>query len=139
MFRRRLLSTCLVAASLLVTSPVVLADDLTGASRFLCSVISVVRCDADGRETTTPEEAVIPQFVIVDLGAAAGDAGKGSAIGAASGAVVGRHRKKQAEAQSTQQAQAQGQQAQQASAQQIGTFKKAFCACLEGKKYIAKY
>ena len=73
------------------------------------------------------------------IGAAAGDAGKGAAIGAATGAVVGRRQKKKAEAQATQQAQAQGQQAQQVSAQQIESFKKAFCACLEGKKYIAKY
>jgi hypothetical protein len=73
------------------------------------------------------------------IGAAAGDAGKGAAIGAASGAVVGRRQKKKAEASATQQAQAQGQQAKQATAQQIESFKKAFCACLEGKKYIAKY
>ena len=73
------------------------------------------------------------------IGAAAGDAGKGAAIGAASGAVMGRRQKKKAESQATQQAQAQGQQVQQATAQQIEGFKKAFCACLEGKKYIAKY
>jgi len=73
------------------------------------------------------------------IGAAAGDAGTGAAVGAATGAVAGRRQKKKAEAQATQQAQAQGQQAQQASAQQIESFKKAFCACLEGKKYIAKY
>lgn len=72
------------------------------------------------------------------IGAAAGDAGAGAAIGAATGAVVGRRRKKQAEAEA-QQVQAQGQQAQQATAQQMQNFKKAFCACLEGKKYIAKY
>jgi hypothetical protein len=72
------------------------------------------------------------------IGAAAGDAGAGAAIGAATGAVVGRRKKKQAEAQA-QQVQAQGQQAQQATAQQMTNFKKAFCACLEGKKYIAKY
>jgi hypothetical protein len=73
------------------------------------------------------------------IGAAAGDAGTGAAVGAATGAVAGRRQKKKAEASATQQAQAQGQQAQQASAQQIDAFKKAFCACLEGKKYIAKY
>ncbi len=73
------------------------------------------------------------------IGAAAGDAGTGAAVGAATGAVAGRRRKKQAEAQATQQAQAQGQQSQQASAAQIENFKKAFCACMEGKKYIAKY
>lgn len=72
------------------------------------------------------------------IGAAAGDAGTGAAVGAATGAVVGRRRKKQAEAQA-QEVQAQGQQAQQATAQQMQNFKKAFCACLEGKKYIAKY
>ncbi len=73
------------------------------------------------------------------IGAAAGDAGTGAAVGAATGAVAGRRKKKQAEASATQQAQAQGQQAQQATAQQMQSFKKAFCACLEGKKYIAKY
>ncbi len=73
------------------------------------------------------------------IGAAAGDAGTGAAVGAATGAVAGRRQKKKAETQATQQAQAQGQQSQQVSAQQIEGFKKAFCACLEGKKYIAKY
>ncbi len=73
------------------------------------------------------------------IGAAAGDAGKGAAIGAATGAVVGRSRRNRAKADAEQQAQAQGQQTQAASAKQIEGFKKAFCACLEGKKYIAKY
>ena len=72
------------------------------------------------------------------IGAAAGDSGTGAAVGAVTGAVVGRGRKKQAEAQA-QQVQAQGQQAQQATAAQMDGFKKAFCACMEGKKYIAKY
>ena len=65
------------------------------------------------------------------IGAMAGDAGKGAAIGAASGAVVNRSRARRASSQAVAGAQAtQG---------QIDTFKKAFCACLEGKKYIAKY
>lgn len=72
------------------------------------------------------------------IGAVAGDAGTGAAIGAVTGAVVGRGRKRQAEAQA-QQVQAQGAQAQQATGAQMTTFKKAFCACMEGKKYIAKY
>jgi hypothetical protein len=72
------------------------------------------------------------------IGAIAGDAGTGAAVGAAVGAVGGRRKKKQAEAQA-QQVEAQGQQAHQATAQQMTNFKKAFCACLEGKKYIAKY
>jgi hypothetical protein len=72
------------------------------------------------------------------IGAVAGDAGTGAAIGAVTGAVVGRGRKRQAEAQA-QQVQAQGAQAQQATAAQMEGFKKAFCACMEAKKYIAKY
>jgi hypothetical protein len=72
------------------------------------------------------------------IGAVAGDAGTGAAVGAAVGVVAGRQKKKQAEAQS-QQIQAQGAQAQQATAAQMEGFKKAFCACMEGKKYIAKY
>ncbi len=60
---------CLIVAPLLAASPAALADDLTGASRFLCSVVSVGRCDIDGCTDDSPEGAVIPQFVIVDLGA----------------------------------------------------------------------
>jgi hypothetical protein len=72
------------------------------------------------------------------IGAVAGDAGTGAAVGATVGAVAGRRKKKQAEAQA-EQVQAQGAQAQQATAAQMTSFKKAFCACMEGKKYIAKY
>ncbi len=60
---------CLIAAPLFAGSGAALADDLTGANRFLCSVVSVGRCDIDGCTDDTPEGAVIPQFVIVDLGA----------------------------------------------------------------------
>lgn len=64
------LTVCwLIAILLLAASPALVADDLTGANRFLCSVVTVGRCDADGCETSTPDDATIPQFVIVDLGA----------------------------------------------------------------------
>jgi hypothetical protein len=67
--RKRFTFFCLIAALLLAASPLALADDLTGASRFLCSAVSVGQCDANGCETSTPDDATIPQFVIVDLGA----------------------------------------------------------------------
>ena len=66
---RTLLASGLLTASLVVTAPAARADDLTGASRFLCSVVSVGRCDVDGCTDDTPEGTLIPQFVIVDLGA----------------------------------------------------------------------
>ena len=72
------------------------------------------------------------------IGAVAGDTGTGAAVGAAVGAVAGRRKKKQADAQA-EQIQAQGAQVQQATAAQMTNFKKALCACMEGKKYIAKY
>ena len=68
------------------------------------------------------------------IGAIAGDAGKGAAIGAATGFVAGRVRKRHNDAQ----AQEYTQNVQNATAQQIDTFKKAFSACLESKKYIVK-
>ena len=66
---RTLLATGWLTVSLVVTAPAARADDLTGASRFLCSVVSVGRCDVDGCTVDTPDGALIPQFVIVDLGA----------------------------------------------------------------------
>jgi len=59
----------LIAVLLLAASPAALADDLTGASRFLCSVVTVGRCDDGGCWEDTPDGALIPQFVIIDLGA----------------------------------------------------------------------
>ena len=70
---------------------------------------------------------------------ASDDAGEGAAIGAAAGAIHGRRKAKRAGAAATQQVEAQSQQVQQATAQQIDNFKKAFTACLEGKKYMVKY
>jgi len=69
MLRKALTVCSLIVLPLLAASPVALADDLTGASRFLCSVVTVGRCDADGCTDDTPDGALIPQFVIVDLGA----------------------------------------------------------------------
>jgi hypothetical protein len=68
------------------------------------------------------------------FGAIAGDAGKGAAIGAATGFVAGRVRKRHNEAQ----AEEYTQNVQNATAAQIDSFKKAFSACLEAKKYIVK-
>jgi len=66
---RKILAAGLTTASLVVAVPAAHADDLTGASRFLCSVVSVGRCDIDGCADDTPDGALIPQFGIVDLGA----------------------------------------------------------------------
>ena len=69
------------------------------------------------------------------IGAVAGDAGKGAAIGATAGAIGGasarKQQKKQAEAQANQAN-------QQAAAGQMDSFKKAYSACMEGKKYTVK-
>jgi OmpA family protein len=70
------------------------------------------------------------------FGAIAGDAGKGAAIGAAAGAVGGRMRSRSANEQAKQQASASTAQATQ---EQMNNFKKAFSACLEGKKYTVKF
>lgn len=70
------------------------------------------------------------------FGAIGGDAGKGAAIGAAAGAVGGRMRSRSANEQAKQQASAQTAQATQ---EQMNNFKKAFSACMEGKKYTVKF
>ena len=74
----------------------------------------------------------------VAIGAVAGDAGKGAAIGATTGLLAGGHQQRKTQ----QQNQAAAQQAQQAQSQQMnahnqqmGTFKKAFGACLQGRSY----
>lgn len=66
------------------------------------------------------------------------EAGKGAAVGAAVGAVGARRKAAAGKQQATQQLDAQAQQAQQASAGQMDNFKRAFGACLEGKKYMVK-
>jgi len=70
------------------------------------------------------------------------DAGKGAAYGAAAGAIAGRRQARQAEAQAKSQAEsqatAQAQQRAAATGEQMANFRKAFGACLEGKKYTVK-
>jgi len=64
--------------------------------------------------------------------AGGGDAGHGAGAGAAAGAIAGRRAKKQAVAQAS----AQGAAANQAKVDELmGTFKKAFTACITGKGY----
>lgn len=65
------------------------------------------------------------------IGAIAGDAGKGAGVGAVAGTMAGGHRARQNQA-------AQGQQAQDAKAQQLGTYHRAYGACLEGRGYTVK-
>jgi hypothetical protein len=69
------------------------------------------------------------------VGSASGDADTGAGVGAAAGAVGGIKKKKGAQ----QKAEAQAAQQQQAAVdEQIGSFKKAYTACMEGKKYTVK-
>lgn len=69
------------------------------------------------------------------IGAIAGDTGKGAAIGAAAGGMGGAAGRKA----SKQEAEAQAKQQQQAAVnQQMDAFKKAYTACMEGKKYTVK-
>jgi hypothetical protein len=70
---------------------------------------------------------------------ASDDAGKGAAYGAAAGVVAGRHRGREAEQQAQQQVQQQSQGQAQATEAQMKAFRNGFSACLEGKKYIAKF
>jgi hypothetical protein len=47
-----------------------LADDLTGSTKFVCTSWQAARCTADGTcETTPPWKLNIPDFVRLDLGA----------------------------------------------------------------------
>jgi hypothetical protein len=68
------------------------------------------------------------------VGAVAGDAGKGAAAGAAAGTVAGgvAHR------QSRRQAAATNQQAQANTSQAIGTYYKAWTACMQGRGYTVQ-
>jgi hypothetical protein len=80
------------------------------------------------------------------LGAIGGDAGKGAAMGATIGTVRGGRQQRQANAASKEQAanqagaQVQQQYSQQRAAydQQIGSFKRAFSACLDSRGYSVK-
>lgn len=57
------------ALLIVAAAPAALADDLTGSNRFLCSVVTISRCYIDGCMDDTPDGALVPQFVNVDLGA----------------------------------------------------------------------
>jgi hypothetical protein len=78
-----------------------------------------------------PAQAQSGQRVV---GAVAGDAGKGAAAGAAAGTVAGgvAHR------QSRRQAAATNQQAQANTSQAIGTYYKAWTACMQGRGYTVQ-
>jgi Glycine zipper len=65
------------------------------------------------------------------IGAIAGDAGAGAAAGAVVGTLAGGRRARQQQAQQQQQVEAQKQQA-------LGTYYRAFAACLEGRGYSIK-
>ena len=76
------------------------------------------------------------------IGAIAGDAGKGAAIGATAGTMRGGAQKrkgKQAAAEQQKQAAAQAQQTAAATdTQKLDTFKKAYSACVQGRGYTAQ-
>ena len=69
------------------------------------------------------------------IGAITGDAGKGAAVGATAGGMAGVGGKRAAKQQADQQAK---QQQQAAVNQQIDAFKKAYTACMTGKKYTVQ-
>ena len=59
---------CLVAVTITLASSSLMADDLTGADRFLCTAVQATRCTADGDcEIGPPWNWNIPQFIEVDL------------------------------------------------------------------------
>jgi hypothetical protein len=76
------------------------------------------------------------------IGAVAGDAGKGAAIGATAGTMRGGAQKRKGKkAAEQQQKEAEAQAKQQAAAtdtQKMGTFKKAYSACVQGRGYTAQ-
>ena len=64
---RRLHAAMLAAAVCSVGAPA-MADDLTGADRFLCSTLQATVCLADGEcAVLSPADLNIPQFLEVDL------------------------------------------------------------------------
>ncbi len=56
-------------ALLLVSTPAVWADDVTGADQLLCASIEATRCSLDGCITDDPVVWNIPQFIEIDLAA----------------------------------------------------------------------
>jgi hypothetical protein len=69
MAMNRLGLTAFLCAMTLAVGPV-LADDLTGSDRFLCTSVLATSCGDDGEcESAPPWELNIPQFIKVDLDA----------------------------------------------------------------------
>jgi hypothetical protein len=69
MVMNRFVLTAFVCTMVLATSPL-LADDLTGSDRFLCTSVLATSCGDDGEcESAPPWELNIPQFIRVDLDA----------------------------------------------------------------------
>lgn len=69
------------------------------------------------------------------IGSISGHAGEGAAYGAIGGALAGRRRGNQ---EKQQQQQANNQAAAQANSEMVGSFKKAYSVCLEGKGYTVQ-
>ncbi|MGB3561667.1 MAG: hypothetical protein WBH85_09530 [Thermoanaerobaculia bacterium] len=64
----RRVETLLMALTLALASSPVLADDLTGHDRFLCSIGDVTMCTVDWEcETASPSRFNIPDFIEFDL------------------------------------------------------------------------
>jgi hypothetical protein len=61
----------LLAMTLLVVlaAPLVMADDLTGANKLLCTAVQATSCNDDGDDCVTdlPWNFNVPQFIEVDL------------------------------------------------------------------------
>ena len=67
MIRPKGFALILILTSVLALSPV-LADDLTGASKFLCTAVQVTACADDGECIGgAPWDFNIPQFIEIDL------------------------------------------------------------------------
>lgn len=67
MTRGRLARTAFLAILFSVPMPLV-ADDLTGSSKFLCTAVQATRCTDDGDcVIQTPWNLNVPQFIEVDL------------------------------------------------------------------------
>ena len=63
-------ATLLMALTLMLASSPVVADDLTGHDRFLCSIGDVTMCNVDWEcETASPSRFNIPDFIVFDLDA----------------------------------------------------------------------
>jgi hypothetical protein len=67
--RRRAILALFLGSVLILASTPVMADDLTGVDRFVCSAGFVTVCWDDGDcEMGSPGDLNVPQFIEVDLG-----------------------------------------------------------------------